>query len=300
MVVLALYGLTGIDDRMSVFNAVAYAFATLPTGGFAPDDRSLEGFAAVSQWTIALAMIVAGVNYALLYLAFVRREPRKLPRDEELRLYLAVLALASVVLVTQLWTEGIATGEAAVRHGIFQAASMMTTSGFATVDYAVWPTLALMTLVALMFAGGSAGSTSGSVKIVRHLLLGKVLRRELAQTVHPELVVPVRLNKVIVDERALRAASSFILLYIGIFIVGTALLAIDAARTNLELSTIDAVAASASTLGSVGPGLGFAGPMGSFEPFSDFSNAVMIGLMWLGRLEVVPVIVLFTRSYWRS
>jgi trk system potassium uptake protein TrkH len=105
---------------------------------------------------------------------------------------------------------------------------------------------------------------------------------------------------VIVDERALRAASSFILLYIGIFIVGTALLAIDAARANLELSTIDAVAASASMLGNVGPGLGFAGPMGSFEPFSDFSNAVMIGLMWLGRLEVIPVIVLFTRSYWRS
>jgi trk/ktr system potassium uptake protein len=300
MVVLALYGLTGIDDRMSVFNAVAYAFATLPTGGFAPDASSLEGFAAASQWTIAIAMIVAGVNYALLYLAFVRREPRKLPRDEELRLYVAVLALASVLLVTQLWTEGIATGEAAVRHGVFQAASVMTTTGFATVDYAVWPTLALMTLVALMFAGGSAGSTSGSVKIVRHLLLGKVLRRELDQTVHPELVVPVRLNNVIVDERALRAASSFILLYIGIFIVGTALLAIDAARANLELSTIDAVAASASMLGNVGPGLGFAGPMGSFEPFSDFSNAVMIGLMWLGRLEVVPVIVLFMRSYWRS
>jgi trk system potassium uptake protein TrkH len=300
MVVLALYGLTGIDDRMSVFNAVAYAFATLPTGGFAPDASSLEGFAAASQWTIAIAMIVAGVNYALLYLAFVRREPRKLPRDEELRLYVAVLALASVLLVTQLWTEGIATGEAAVRHGVFQAASVMTTTGFATVDYAVWPTLALMTLVALMFAGGSAGSTSGSVKIVRHLLLGKVLRRELDQTVHPELVVPVRLNNVIVDERALRAASSFILLYIGIFIVGTALLAIDAARANLELSTIDAVAASASMLGNVGPGLGFAGPMGSFAPFSDFSNAVMIGLMWLGRLEVVPVIVLFMRSYWRS
>ena len=102
------------------------------------------------------------------------------------------------------------------------------------------------------------------------------------------------------DEPALRAASSFILLYIGIFIVGTGLLAIDAARTNLPLSTLDAIAASASTLGNVGPGLGFAGPMGSFAPFSDFSNLVMIALMWLGRLEVVPVIVLFMRHYWRN
>jgi len=258
-VVLGLYGLVGLDDRMTPFNAIAYAFATLPTGGFAPDATSLVGFTAVTQWTIAVAMIVAGVNYALLYLAFVRREPRKLGRDEELRLYLLVLALASLVLAVELWTENHEGTEAGIRHGIFQAASIMTTTGFATVDYALWPTLALMTIVALMFAGASAGSTSGSVKMVRHLLLGKVLRRELAQTVHPELVVPLRLNSVVVDERALRAASSFILLYIGIFILGTALIAMDAARTDLGLSTIDAVAASASTLGNVGPGLGFAG-----------------------------------------
>jgi trk system potassium uptake protein len=230
----------------------------------------------------------------------VRRQPEALPREEEFRLYIAVLALACVVLTAELWTEGVEGGEAAIRHSVFQATSILTTTGYATVDYAVWPTLALMTLVGLMFAGASAGSTSGSVKIVRHLLLGKVLRRELTQTVHPEMVMPVRLNNVVVDERALRAASSFILLYIGIFIAGTALLAIDAARTDLSLSTIEAVAASASTLGNVGPAVGFAGPMGSFEPFSDFSNALMIVLMWLGRLEVIPLIVIFTRNYWRT
>jgi trk system potassium uptake protein TrkH len=298
--VLAVFGWTGIDDEMDPFNAVAHAFATLPTGGFSPESRSLEGFAAASQWAIAVAMIAAGVNYALLYRVFVRREPRVLSRDEEFRLYLAVLVLAAVVIVAELWSEGVAHGEAAIRHGVFQAASVMTTTGFATVDYAGWPTLALMTLVALMFAGASAGSTSGSVKIVRHLLLGKVLRRELAQTVHPELVVPVRMNRIVMDERALRAASSFILLYIGIFIVGTALLAVDAARTDIPLSTIDAIAASASTLGNVGPALGFAGPMGSFEPFSDFSIGLMVVLMWLGRLEVIPILVLFTRNYWRA
>jgi trk system potassium uptake protein TrkH len=297
---LAFYGWTGIDERMDFFNAVSHAFTTLPTGGFSPEARSLEGFSAATQWTIALGMIVGGINFALLYRAFVRRQPEALPRDEEFRLYIVVLVLAAAVVSIELWTEGVQGGEAAVRHAVFQAASVMTTTGFATVDYALWPTLALMTLVALMFAGASAGSTSGSVKIVRHLLLGKVLRRELSQTVHPELVVPVRLNRVVVDERALRAASSFILLYIGIFIVGTALLSMDAARTNLELSTIEAVAASASTLGNVGPGVGFAGPVGSFAPFSDFSNGVMIVLMWLGRLEIIPLIVIFTRNYWRT
>jgi trk system potassium uptake protein TrkH len=300
VLILAVLGWTGVDDRMTFFNAVANGFATLPTGGFSPENTSLVGFSAATQWVIAIAMILAGANYALLYRAFIRRDPIAFGRDEEFRLFIAVLALASVVITAELWTEDVETGEAAIRHAVFQAASIMTTTGFATVDYALWPTLALMTLVALMFAGASAGSTSGSVKIVRHLLLGKILRRELAQTVHPELVVPVRLNKVVVDERALRAASSFILLYIGIFIVGTGLLAIDAARTDLPLSTIDAVAASASALGNVGPGLGFAGPLGSFAPFSDFSNVVMIGLMWLGRLEVIPVIVLFTRNYWRK
>jgi trk system potassium uptake protein TrkH len=152
----------------------------------------------------------------------------------------------------------------------------------------------------LMFVGGSAGSTTGSVKVVRHLLLGKLLRREIDQTMHPEIVLPVRLNRQVVDERTLRAVSSFILLYIGLFVVGAAVLAVDAARTGLALTPFDAVAVSASMLANVGPAFGIGGPLGSFEPFSDFSTAVMIGLMWLGRLEIVPIVVLFSRHYWRN
>jgi trk system potassium uptake protein TrkH len=151
-----------------------------------------------------------------------------------------------------------------------------------------------------MFVGGSAGSTTGSVKVVRHLLLGKVLRREIDQTLHPEIVLPVRLNRRVVDERTLRAISSYILLYIGIFVIGALLLAIDAARTGLPLSPFDAVSVSASMLANVGPAFGVGGPLGSFEPFSDLSTVVMIGLMWLGRLEVIPIVVLFSRHYWRN
>jgi trk system potassium uptake protein TrkH len=155
-------------------------------------------------------------------------------------------------------------------------------------------------LIGLMFVGGSAGSTSGSVKVVRHLLMGKILRREVDQTLHPELVAPIRLGRTVVDERTLRAVSSFVLLYIGIFIVGAVLLAADAERTNANFAVRDAIAASATTLGNVGPGFGFAGPFGSFEPFSDFSTVVMTGLMWLGRLEIVPIVVLLSRHYWRN
>lgn len=291
---------TGIDERMTVFDAVAHALATIPTGGFGVDATSLEEFGAASQWTIAIFMMLAGANFALLYRAFVRREGKAFVRDEEFRLYAGLLALGSFVLAAQLWVDGVATGEAAIRHGVFQATSVMTTTGFATVDFAVFPTLGVVTLVGLMFVGGSAGSTSGSVKVVRHLLLGKILRREIDQTLHPELAAPVRLNRSVVDERTLRAVTSFVLLYIGIFIVGTVLLAADAARTGLELSLLEAISASATTLGNVGPAFGFAGPFGSVEPFSDFSTIVMTGLMWLGRLEIIPIVVLASRHYWRN
>ena len=300
IMLLVGFGLTGIDDRMTVFDAFAHALTTMPTGGFGVDATSLAEFGAATQWTIALFMLLAGANFALLYRAFVRRQPKVFAFDEEFRLYVGLLALASVVVGAEIWSEGIASGEAVVRHAVFQTVSLMTTTGFATADFAVWPALTAMTLIGLMFVGGSAGSTSGSVKVVRHLLLGKVLRREIDQTVHPELVVPVRLNRSAVDERTLRAVTSFILLYMGIFILGALLLAADAARVGLDLSVLEAIGAAATTLGNVGPAFGFAGPFGSFEPFSDFSTAVMIGLMWVGRLEIIPIVVLFSRHYWRN
>jgi trk system potassium uptake protein len=297
--ILAIFGWTGVDDRMSVFNAVGHAFTTLPTGGFSPEPRSMEPFSAASQWVVVVFMVLAGTNFALLFRALVRRQPGKAIRDEEARLYLAILAGMSIVLAVLLWKEGLQHGEAAFRHGTFQVVSIMTTTGYASVDFIGWPALALMILIFVMLIGGSAGSTGGSVKVVRHLLLGKILRRELRQTLHPEAVMPIRLNGVVIDERTLRAASAFILLYIGFFAAGAGLLALDAAFQGPPLSVSEAIAASATTLGNVGPGLGFAGPMGSFEPFSDVSTVIMTALMWLGRLEILPVVVLLTRGYWR-
>jgi trk system potassium uptake protein TrkH len=297
---LAGLGWTKIDERMSPFEAIAHAFTTLPTGGFSTEARSLEAFGAASQWVIVVFMLIAGANFAITYQALVRRHPRPLVRDEELRLYLALLVGGSLLLLVELSTEGLLQGEEAIRHSVFQAVSIMTTTGYASVDFNEWTLLAAVVLVALMFAGGSAGSTAGSVKVVRHLLIGRILRRELDQTVHPELVIPVRLNRTIVDERTLRAVLAFVLLYVGLFALGTLALMMDAARVNLELRVFDAVSASAAALGNVGPAFGFAGPMGSFEPFSDVSKVIMIALMWLGRLEIIPIAVLLTRSYWRA
>ena len=297
-----LFGLwaTGVDEEMSPFHAFAHALTTIPTAGFSTKADSIESFADATQWVIVLFMILGGFNFALMYRTLVRRQPLALARDGEARLYVTLLILGSVIVVAEIWSESLFAGAAALRVGIFTAVSTMTTTGFSVADYNAWTPLALMTIVALMFVGGSAGSTTGSVKVVRHLLLGKILRREIDQTLHPEIVLPVRLNRRVVDERTLRAVSSFILLYIGIFILGAAALAVDAARTGLELSAFDAVSVSASMLANVGPAFGIGGPLGSFEPFSDFSKLVMIGLMWLGRLEIVPIVVLLSRHYWRN
>ena len=292
-------GLSGADDRLGPFEAFGNALTTMPLGGFSTENRSMELFAPVTQWVVVLFMALAGLNFALLYRAIVRRDPAALRRDEEARLYLALLVAGSAVVVFELIHAGLFAGEEAVRQGVFQTTSLMTGTGFAITDYASWPTLSVMAIIGLMFLGASAGSPTGSVKIVRHLLVGRMLRRELRQTIHPELVIPIRLNGHPVDERTLRAVLAFVLLYIGIFIVGAALLAIDARLANVDLGLTEAIAASAGTLGNVGPGLGFAGPMGSYQPFSDFSKLVMAFLMWIGRLEILPVLVLLTRNYWR-
>ena len=300
ILVLAVAGWTDLDPKMDLFGAVSHAFSTMPTGGFSTDARSIEGFGAVSQWTIVAFMAIAGANFALMYRSLARRQPGVLLRDEEFRLYLAFLFAATVVVTATLVGDDLFHGEKAIRHAAFQTVSTMTTTGFASTDFNTWPLLALVILIGLMFIGGSAGSTSGSVKVVRHLLMGRILRRELDQTVHPEIVSRVHMNRAAVDERTLRAITSFVLIYVGLFAVGTLLLVVDADRVGLDLRLIDAVATAATTLGNVGPALGVAGPMGSFEPYSDFSKLVLIALMWLGRLEIIPIIVLFTRNYWRA
>ena len=296
---LASLGWLGVDDKMTPYEALAHAFTTMPTGGFSTQAGSMSAFSAAAQWIVVVFMLLAGANFALLFRGLVRRRPRLFLRDEEFRVYLGLAEVAAIVLTAEIWSYGIASGEAAVRAGVFQAVSIITTTGYATVDFGFWPALAILSLFALMFVGASAGSTGGSIKVVRHLLLAKVLRRELDQTVSPTFVMPVRLDGASVEEGALRAISSFILLYVGFWAVGAAIIAVDSAVTGAGLGTLDALGAAATALGNIGPGFGITGPMGSFASLGDVSKITLIGLMWVGRLEIVPVAVLLTRHYWR-
>jgi trk system potassium uptake protein TrkH len=299
ILVLATFGWLGVDERMTLYESVAHAFGTMPTGGFSTQVDSVASFAPASQWVLATFMLVGGANYLLLYRAFIRRQPGRLIRDEELRLYLALIVIAAAALTVQLWSYDLADGEDAVRTGFFQAASIITTTGMVNANYAVWPAVGLLMIFAFMFVGGSAGSTAGSIKVVRHLMIGRILRRELAQTVSPEVVMPIRLNGAVVDERTLRAIAAFVLLFVGAWAVGGAIIAVDSAIVDAGLGPLDSLGASAAAIGNVGPGFGITGPYGSYAPLGDASKLTMILLMFLGRLEIVPVIVLLTRHYWR-
>jgi trk system potassium uptake protein TrkH len=297
---LAVLGWTGVDPRMDLFRAVGLAFATIATAGFSTEARSIEPFAPATQWAFVVFMILAGTNFALLYAAIARRSLRAFGRDEEFRVYIAVLALVSALVAIDLADHGIFEGWDAVRQSVFQVTTMMTTTGFATSDFNEWTALTNLALFGVVMISASAGSTAGSIKLVRHVVIAKMLRREIDQTLHPHRVAPLRVNGAVVDERALRAVIVFVLLYLGVLAAGAAVVLIDCSLREIELGAYDSLAAAATTLGGVGPGLGFAGPMGSFAPFSDFSTVVLTALMYLGRLEIIPVLVLFTRSHWRA
>jgi trk system potassium uptake protein TrkH len=299
ILVLATLGWTGVDAHMDLYRAVAHSFTTLGTGGFSTEARSVEPFAAATQWTIALFMITAGSNFALLYAGIVRRRVAAFARDEEFRTYVGLLAAAVAVVVLALLRDGPDNAEQAVRHAVFNTTSMMTTTGFANTDFNQWPALAVLVLFGVVMIGPSAGSTGGSIKVVRHLIIAKMLRREVTNTVHPEMVLPLRVNRAVIDDRTLRAIIVFVYIYVGVCCAGAIALLVDATVEAVQLTPFQALAASITTLGNSGPALGFAGPMGSFAPFSDFSTIVMTALMYLGRLEIIPILVVLTRSYWR-
>ncbi|UPW01124.1 TrkH family potassium uptake protein [Halorussus gelatinilyticus] len=309
--ILLLFGLhlVGVAPNMTPYQAVAHGLTTMPTGGFSPAARSIEYFSAAVQWLIIPFMVAAGTNFALFWHAF-NGDPEAFAEDNEFRFYLGVLAVFAGLVAALLFVGGTPEPtaveplsgniEKALRHAVFQVVSLVTTTGYASVDFAEWGNPAQYVLFVALFVGGSAGSTGGAVKIVRWLVILRSIKRELFTTVHPEAVRPVRLGGRALDERAVRGIYAFTLLYLLIFFVAAMVVYFDAARTGMELVALDAMSAVAATLGNVGPGFGIVGPMNSYLPFPATSKLFMVFLMWIGRLEILPVLVLLTPAYWRS
>jgi trk system potassium uptake protein TrkH len=299
-----LYGLHLLElaPKMDLYNALAHGFTTLPTGGFSPQADSIAAFSAIVQWVVIPFMLIAGVNFALFW-HVLRGETEILLENTEFRFYAGAIAVLVAVLSVLLvrgaappmelggTTEGLS--ENTIRQAAFQIGSLMNSTGYATADFAKWDTHAQAFLLFVMFIGGSAGSTGGGVKVVRWLIVGKAIRRELFTTAHPDVVEPVRLGGNVVDEDAVRGVMVFTVLYILLFGVSAVFIALDTARIGIQLSVLESISASLATLGNIGPGFGRLGPFGSYLFFSDASKLLMIFLMWVGRLEIVPVLAVF-------
>jgi trk system potassium uptake protein TrkH len=300
----------GFAPGMGAYNAVAHALTTLPTGGFSPEARSVEAFSPAVQWAVVAFMTVAGTNFALFWYAF-SGAPERLVRNTEFRSYLGAMAVVSLVVGVLLYTGlGLAEVPDAVpplpgdlehsaRQAVFQAVAIVTTTGYASMDFNTWDQSAQLVLLVAMFLGGSAGSAAGSVKIIRWYTIRKAMSRELFTSVHPEAVRPVSFSEGVIDEDTIRSVFVLTTMFVVIFAVSAVLVYLDSLRVGLDISALEAVSASIATLGNVGPGVGIVGPMNNFERFSPAAKLYMVLLMWIGRLEILSVLVLFTPAYWR-
>ena len=291
--VTALVVVALVAAGMPLFDAVCNAMATLAAGGVSPHGESIAGYdSAAIDWIITIFMFVAGANFALQYRA-VRGSHAALVRDEELRAYLGIIVVATLLLTFFLMRDGM-PGADAIRHGAFQVVSILTTTGFASVDFEHWSPQAKMVLFFLMLIGGCAGSAAGGIKVVRHVLLARLTVRELRRTLHPRAVLPVKLGGRPVPEQTLRDVQVFVLFYLLTAAAGAAIVIAFGA----DLMT--GITASLTCIANIGPGFGEIGPMGSFASLHPVSKVVLTLEMWIGRLEVLTVLVLFRVEPWRN
>jgi trk system potassium uptake protein TrkH len=278
---------------MPLFDAVCNSFATMAAGGFSPHPLSISGYeSAAIDWIVTGFMFVAGANFALQYRA-VRGSRTALVQDEEFRAYAAVVLIGTAAVSVFLVREGTGVGDA-VRHGAFQVVSIITTTGFVSTDFQLWSDQAKMVLFLLMFVGGCAGSAAGGPKVVRHVLMARYTLRELKRTLHPRAVLPVMLGGRVVPESILRDVQVFVLFYLLTFAVGTAIV------VALGADLITGITATIACLGNIGPGFDDVGPMANFAGLHPVSKIVLTLEMWIGRLEVLTVLVFFRLEPWRS
>jgi len=301
--VAVLYGLAlvGLAPEMTLYDAVAHAFTTVSTSGFSPRAESLAAFSPAVQWAVIPFMTVGATSFVLIYVV-LQGNVRRLAESDEFRFYVGVLGFFTVAVTSVLVADATFPGDlgATLRHSLFQVVSITTTTGYASVDFDLWSASAKNLLFVCMFIGGMAGSTTCSVKTLRWLVVLKAFRRDLFVAGHPDAIRPVRLSGNVVDEQTIRDMYAYTLVSLVIFIAATIVVVIDTARTGLAIGEFEAMGASAATFFNVGPGFGIAGPMESYRPFPDSTKLLMVFLMWIGRIEIIPVLVLLTPSFWRS
>ena len=280
-----------IAGRMPVIEAVCTALGTAGTGGFGIKNDSLASYSPYIQNVTTVFMILFGVNFSCYYL-LVLRQFKGVFKDEELRLYFGII-LAAILLIVLDVRDLYATLEETIRHVAFQVGSIITTTGFSTVDFDLWPSFSKTILVCLMMVGACAGSTGGGMKIARLMLITKSLRRNIRKTLNPRKVMAVRNNGIVIDEQILDNTNAYLAAYVLIIVAIFVIISLDGFSVGTNFTAV------ICTFNNIGPGLEAVGPTCNFSIFSDFSTFVLSIGMLAGRLEIFPILVLFSRSAWK-
>ena len=292
------FGLTVIEfvfllfGGMPVFESLLTAFGTAGTGGFGFRNDSFGSFSPYIQWVVTIFMILFGVNFNAYFLLLMRRF-RRAAASEEVRGYFLMILIAIAIITANIHSMYNGVGEA-LRHAAFQVGSIVTTTGFSSCDFDLWPTLSKEILVMLMFVGACAGSTGGGIKVSRFLILGKTLGKELKQALHPQVVAPIRMDGKLINHETIRTTNVYMAAYIFIFTASLFLISLDGFDMVTNFTSV------AATLNNIGPGLNQVGPMMNFGGFSNFAKLVLIFDMLAGRLEIFPMLVLFLPDTWRK
>ncbi|WP_452219528.1 TrkH family potassium uptake protein [Lacinutrix salivirga] len=292
---------------MSFFDAINHAMSTLSTGGFSTKNASVAHWndKPIIQYIIIVFMFLAGTNFVLSYYAF-KGKVQKIFRDEEFKLYFKFIAFFTIVAAIIIYYRadlGLSSiehpmvfgkAESAFRHALFQVIAIITTTGFVSADYTLWTPFLVVFFFGIMFLGGSAGSTSGGVKVVRHLVLIKNGFLEFKRTLHPNAILPVRYNKRAVPREIVFNILGFFILYMIAFIVGAL------GFSMMQIDFQSAIGLAASSLGNVGPALGDFGPVNNYDALPPIGKWWSSFLMLIGRLELFTVLILLTPFFWRN
>ncbi|MGB2691544.1 MAG: potassium transporter TrkG [Thermodesulfobacteriota bacterium] len=279
---------------MPFFDSLLQSLSTLSTGGFSPKNLSVGSYnSPFIDGIITVFMFIAGMNFVLLYWS-LHGKFKKLTQNSEFKFYLLINLIVIVVVSLELWTTIYPSFLEALRYGSFQVVSISTGSGFSTANYDIWPSFSKWFILLLMFLGGCAGSTTGSVKIIRIMVLFKKGFQELQKIIYPNAIIPIRVNSKPIGEEVISSITSFFLIYVFIFLVST--LVVLAAE---DLPILTAISACAASIGNVGPGLGQVGPIGNYSDLTNFTKLTLTFLMIIGRLELFTILVIFTPIFWR-
>ncbi len=276
---------------MPFFDSVVNSFATAGTGGFGILNNSIEGYNSLySEMVIAVFMLIFGVNFNLYYLILIRHGKQAV-KSEELRWYIGIVAVSVIIIAVSLMTTDYTAGES-LRYAFFQVSSIITTTGFSTANFDAWPVISKIVLVVLMFVGACAGSTGGGIKISRIIILAKSGRRDIRKAINPRSVETVKIDRQSVNEQVVRSVSVFFGMYMIVLVLSAILIAIDG------YDVVTTVTAVIACIGNIGPGLSAVGPAGNFADFSVFSKLVLSFDMLAGRLELIPMLMLFSPFAW--